>query len=858
MYIKKFLLFFLISNVFLFHKNINKNFQNNFNIQDNINLPSIFIRAPIVKEIKIEGLVYVPKEAVLAKLTIKEGEKLDAKKCSLIVRNIYNLGYFSDVVLEYEESDEYDNKITIYIKVKEKQKLADIIFNGNDHLSQETLEKKFNISKIHWIDQQNATVLCEKIKKLYAEKQYHKATIGYRIEPVDNDKTSFNVYFDIKEGVFGRVKTISFKGNKELSRHQIKEAIVSKEYWLLGFLDRGGVFRKEMVDFDRYQIESFYQSKGFFEAKVTDVKLDEDPESGMIDITFYISEGPLYRFGLINVPENKDIPYFQMRRLIGIDSGEIYSREKIKIAINELKMALGETGYMYANVNPKMKVDKEKNLINLDFVIEKGKPIYVRRINIKGNTKTHEEIIRREILFNEGELLTSKKLQLGKRSVETLGYFAPNTGVDWNLQTIDAFQADLDLIVQEAKTGRFYLNIGINSGSDAGRSLQMIEATQREPRWYDTLLTTSKIGLTIQDSNWSGKGLRYYVDGSYSNVDKSLSCGMSTNWLYDLPVSAGWNLSFRDVFYSDFKQSTTPPNEKNRGGNVQFGFRSHKLNMVLFALSTGIDTISYKEPVIPKLAFPENISYQLAYSEIVRRSFQPGAITWATFSISDDKRNHSIRASEGYQWLIDCKVAFPNQSIFMNNSNFGYIRTGFDGRWYTPLIKTFDVIFYLHGYGGIIFRMPGCNVPYKELFHVGGPQSVRGFLYGQIGPTLMGSSLGATKSFFVNAEIQCPINKTASMTGILFYDGGAAWDTIFNDTENPQLNGSDCLKDIFNYTPTEMLIRNNSLKYRHSVGVGIRLTSPMPIKIDWGFKIDRNKKAGEPLSEVHISMEGSY
>lgn len=247
---------------------------------------------------------------------------------------------------------------------------------------------------------------------------------------------------------------------------------------------------------------------------------------------------------------------------------------------------------------------------------------------------------------------------------------------------------------------------------------------------------------------------------------------------------------------------------------------------------------------------------------MVSRSFQPGTVTWINFAISNDKRNHPTRASQGYKWIIEAKLAIPNQTLFKNMSNFGYTRVGIEADWYTPLILDYNIVFHLHGYAGYIYKMPGCNIPYKELFHIGGPQNVRGFLYGQIGPMLMGSSLGATKSFFINTEIRCPITQFNGMMALAFYDGGAGWDTIYDDPSNKQNSNCNSLDNNFDnfffYNPNQILIRNNSFQYRHAVGIGIRLTQPMPIKIDWGFKLDRNKKLGESLSEVHIAMEGEY
>lgn len=811
-----------------------------------LSFPSVFALNPIVEEIDIIGLKTISKNTVLRKIGIKEGDKISADRAAFIVKNLYETGYFSHVSLRYE--DVVLGKIKLYIIVEEKMKVASFIFKGNSAVSQNAIEKKLSLPMIRSIDHYDMGRISATIKKMYAEKQYHNAIVTYEFQPLENN--SVNVVIDISEGIYGRIKKISFSGNNAMSRKQLKEVIGSREDWLLGFLDRGGVFKKELVEYDRFQIENFYQSNGFFEARVVDVTIDED-KTGDIAIMYRISEGPSYTTGAITYTTDLDIDDFTLKNLTKMKKGDVYSKEKLRIAIITIKAYLGECGFMFANVFPKQKINREKNIIDVEFVIEKGKTIFVRNINIKGNTKTAQNVVRRELLLNEGELLTTKKLEMSKLMIQNLGFFAPQVGVMWNLQTVDQYLCDLDLILQEAKTGRFFFNVGVNNGGDAGKYM----TSDARLAWYDSFLSASRVGITIQDSNWKGRGIRYFADGSYSHVDKSLSCGVSTKWLFDWPVSSGINFIYRTVDYEDFHQSTMTPKEKNRGANIQVGFRSHLLDMMLIGMSAGFDKISYENPIIPKAQFNDNPLYQYAFSEIVKRSFQSGTSVWTTVSFSDDKRNHPVFPTQGYQWIFDTKIAFPNTLGELSCDSFGFIKSGVDVHWYTPIIIEYNVVLHLHGYIGMIHRFAQCNIPYKELFHIGGQQTVRGFTFGQIGPTLLGSSLGASKAFFTNAEIQFPINRAASMNGVLFYDGGAAWDTIF---DNPTISKEHLLYSAIENASVNHLIKNNEINYRHSVGIGMRLTAPMPLRIDWAFKLDHNRRMGERPYEFHISMEGSY
>ncbi len=821
------------------------------------NLPFCLNSEKKIIKIGIHGLVKIPVEAIFGRLPFRIGDTLNPRKVSLIVRNLYYMGFFTDVKLYLKEVD--STSVELHIKVIEKKTLGKIIWTGNNNLSEETLEKQIQLQKIRWVDDFTVRVIIEKLKKYYREKQYNHIDITYEL--IELEDGCVDVKIIINEGICNKIQSISFKGNNQISRFELKPILVSKENWILGFLDRGGVYRKEMVDFDKYQIETFYRTRGFYKATVTNVQIQENEKNGMMNITFYINEGDLYKFEAPTFTNHTELSEKRIKKMMTIKEGDIYNQDKIRYITQNIKDALSDLGYMYSQVVPKIDVHPDSHTIRVEFIIEKGKPIYTKNIIIKGNTTTHENVIRREITFNEGEILSAKKMEESQQAIAGLGFFTPNTGVTWEIENFDKYQSNVSLIVEEAKTGRFYLNLSVNNGSDAGKNLQGLNQEQGD-RWYDTLLTVSRIGLTVQDSNWNGKGIRYFADVSYANMDRSLTCGMSTPWFFDYPISAGWNISFRNLIYNQFQQTTETPNEKNQSANIQFGYRCAPLSMTLFGVSAGMDNISYQNQIVPLIRFPDNPIYQSAYNQIVVRSFQPGTITWMSFALSNDKRNHPTRASQGYKWLLESKIALPNQTLFKNISNFGYIRVGAELDWYTPLIVEYDVILHLHGYAGYIYRMSQCNVPYKELFHIGGPQNVRGFLYGQIGPMLMGSSLGATKSFFVNAEIRCPITQLNGMMALVFYDGGAGWDTIYNDVPqismNPEASIENNIDAFFYYNPNQILIQNNSFQYRHAVGVGMRLSQPMPIKIDWGIKLDRNKRLGESLSEVHIAMEGEY
>ena len=268
-------------------------------------------------------------------------------------------------------------------------------------------------------------------------------------------------------------------------------------------------------------------------------------------------------------------------------------------------------------------------------------------------------------------------------------------------------------------------------------------------------------------------------------------------------------------------------------------------------------------------ALPKGVSIgeaEQAYGNILLREFKPGEYIWISANIDQDKRNHPVHTSRGQKLKIIAKVAIPsletkqssvilNDVLIPNQENpssplrfrlddpgltnpkgfkIGYAKFFMDYTWYTPLINEQDLVFKMHLFFGLATPLKGRSIPFNELFHIGGDTTVRGFTYGEIGPKFMGDTIGGKKAMYINSELIFPITSDLSMKGVVFYDGGSGWD-------NPYACGVP-----------QGLITNNGFDYRNSVGFGLRLLRPMPVRIDWGFKLD--PRTGEQESQVHFGM----
>jgi len=224
------------------------------------------------------------------------------------------------------------------------------------------------------------------------------------------------------------------------------------------------------------------------------------------------------------------------------------------------------------------------------------------------------------------------------------------------------------------------------------------------------------------------------------------------------------------------------------------------------------------------------------------KEFTPGEYIWVSANMEQDHRNHPIHTSRGQKWKVASRIAIPSFDKHRPDTipsdkvfhHIGYGKLFFDYIWFTPLINEQDLVFKLHCFFGVSTPFGGKTIPFNELFHIGGDTTVRGFSYGQIGPQFLGDTIGGTKAMVISTELIFPITEDLSMKAVVFYDGGAGWDNPYTCGINPEF------------------IENNSFDYRHAVGFGIRLLRPMPVRIDWGFKLDA--RPGENESQVHFGM----
>ena len=768
---------------------------------------------PLIRSIQVIGNSLVATSAIKTKIPFVIGDFFDAKKSSAIIRAVYRLGYFTNIQVATEPVK--DGGINLLIIVVEKERISGVTFEGNHNYAAEKLRKKLDLTRVRTMDERELSNIAEQISKAYREKNFHHVkVIGKLLPAADGSKEA---HFIVDEGLKTLVKKVRFKGNCTIPDQELRSRIFTREDWVFGMLDKSGTFHPDALLQDRYTIENLYQSNGFLAARVVDTQTDERCD-GTMDITFVIEEGELYTVRCVEAPGNDLLTEDQILARIPVMPGQLYSKDLIRTTMEHMRTLWGEFGYIYADVQPSIRPDEKTKCVDITFHTDLGNCVKVNRIDIVGNQKTIDKVIRREILFDEGQTLTKSLMDESKRRIQLLGYFDPKDGVNWRIIKKDDDEADLELIVKEVNTGRMAVQAGFG-----------IQPDSQSPTGGFS------IGGSINDSNFRGTGMRYGLSGNYAVASKAVDAFVSNDWLFDRPVSGSVNVFLRDSTYEDYKQTIEEPMEHTTGGNVTTGFRIERLGYASAGLGIGYEDIRYKTKNIAQLIYPNAPILQNALQLQVDRSFQAGSVLSLIGSLGQDLRNHPMYPTDGYNWIIDAKAGLPRPS-----SNLAFFKIGVNANWLTPIIAEYGLVFHVHGFAGLISPVRNKLIPYRELYHIGGPMSVRGFNYGEIGPQCLKSSIGGTRAFFVNIELQIPITADGNMRSWIFYDGGSSWDAPDADR-----------------IPHELL-QNNHFEYRHSVGFGFSVQSPQPIRVDWGFKLDRKKRRGESVSEVHFSSARSF
>ncbi len=794
-----------------------------------------------IHAIHVQGNHVISTPSILNRVPFKVGDVFNVNLTATLIKNLYKIGYFHQVKVYAELVDQ--DQVDLHIVVQEKPKVKEITFVGNKAIGEKDLKEELKVDTIPTLVQEELKALCNKIKKYYRKKNYHQAQVAAALTNTDDDRVS--VEFTIKEGKKSFLNRISFKGNKHYPSKKLKRTLISKEDWILGMIDHSGVYNPDMIEADKYMIEEAYKNHGFVNAKVTDVELIKDDHAQTYHIIFNIHEGDRYRIKEIDVHGNDIVSTQRIREVLPLFEGQIYSVENLRNAIENIRMLCGEHGYIFADVEPDLKIHEEDKTVTVGFNLDLKDQVYLNRLTIRGNKKTRDKVIRRQILLDEGELITNQKMEVSKACVGLLGYFDPKGGVNWKTTRIDDTHADLDLLINEVKTGNFAANLSFG-GSPTNRQ---------------TPQTGLNFSTSFGDKNFLGSGIAINSSIEISKKYRAGLVSLSNPWMFDRPIRGIMSGFIKSSEYDDqIDIAQDAPYERAVGGVVGLGYVAKLLGGIIVDGKVNFERITFENKVQARRAL--GAKDMIIAQVLLDKYFQSGNQISFISTMGQDKRNGIVFPTNGYQWNFLGQITIPgtfrstedetacNTSGQPISNKFNYFKTELDVSYYTPLINEHDLVLGVHGNIGVVHPFKCKDVPWKNLYHMGGPTNIRGYTYGQVGPTWKGDSLGASKAFFLNVEFIVPLSANLSTRGVIFYDGGAGWDTpYYQDFANAARAAGLCFDTDFS---------NNTFFYRHSVGIGVRIKSPTPLQVDFGIKLNPSKKFRKQLTEMHLSMEHSF
>ncbi|HEX3035541.1 MAG TPA: outer membrane protein assembly factor BamA [Thermodesulfobacteriota bacterium] len=691
----------------------------------------------VIAEVEIKGNRRIEAELIRTSIASKAGEPLSRETVREDIKRIYQLGFFEDVSAEVEKIPE---GLVLTYNVKEKPIVVDLRIRGNEEIKSDKILEVVEIREGRIIELQKVSRSADAVNKLYSSEGFIETEVDFSIEP--RAEGAVSVTFDITEGKKAYIKDVDFVGNENVKGEDIKKVIYSRPKWILTFITKRGLYRKEEIERDADRIRSLYLDKGYLDIKVGQPEVEYSEEKDGFIVTFRIEEGDQYKVGDIQFAGDLIETEEELKKLVELENGDVFSRGVLTNDITRLTTFYGDEGYAFANIEPQFQVDKEGLTADIRFNIEKGEKVYIRRIDIVGNRVTRDKVIRRELPIEEEELFSASKIQRIKPRVFRLGFFEENIEVATEPVPDAGDKIDVSVKVEEKSTGFFSVAGGFSS--------------------VETFIFAGQ----IQESNLFGYGKRLSLSAQIGGVTRLFILDyqdpyfLDTNFTLDI---LGFNT---DRQYRDFDRSSF-------GGSIGVGRR-----------------------------FIRNLSGRLSYRyESVDVEDVSGD---AEFLIEEEKRKISS-VGLNFIWDSRNNVIDPTKgnisraAVEFADSAFGgdtdFTRFTASTRFFFPFV--YNTVISLAGrYGLIDFRNVGDDLVISERFFLGGPDSLRGFEYRRVAPRVITDDgdfviIGGTQEVLFTAEYIFPILPQVGLKGVIFFDIG----NVFNDSEDLSFNPDDLRKD---------------------------------------------------------------
>ncbi|NDP42964.1 MAG: outer membrane protein assembly factor BamA [Aromatoleum sp.] len=660
----------------------------------------------VVKDIRVEGVQRTEAGTVFSYLPIKVGERVDDEKASQAVKALFATGFFRDVRLEVEDG-------VLLVVVQERPTISRVDFSGNKEFDTETLKKalkEIGLAEARIFDRSALDRAEQEMKRQYITRGRYAAKVTTTVTPQERNRVAIN--FTIEEGESAKIARINIVGAKAFSEKALQDEMTLTTPGWITWYTKNDQYSKQKLQADLEKVRSLYQNRGYLEFNVDSTQVSITPDKEDIFITVNITEGPQYKVSDVRLAGELIVPEAELAPLVQLRPGDTYSRDKLQASVKLISDRIGAEGYAFANVNAIPEVDKEKRTASFTIFIDSGRRVYVRKINIIGNVRTRDEIVRREMRQLESAWYDSARIDRSKVRIKRLGYF-DDVSIETPPVAGTTDQADIDVTVVERQTGSLNAGIGYSSADklvfNASVSQQNIFGSGNALiAGLNTSRSSRLISVAFTEPYWTVDGIARTIELYQRNIDPTgLAVSQYSSSTLGAAASFGVPISETDT--------------------INLGMRVEHTKLGLFDNS-------------PPL-----------YVDFVN---QFGGVTNSyilSSGWSRDTRDDILYPTRGRLQSVLVEVGLPFGDL-------AYYKANYLHQWFLPIYS--DLVLMLRGDFGYGDGIGGKPLPFFKAYYAGGVGSVRGYDTSSLGPQdIYGNVIGGKRKIVANAEFFYPILK---------------------------------------------------------------------------------------------------
>ena len=692
----------------------------------------------VIEDIRVQGLRRLSPGTVFNALPVKIGDEFDESRSGDAIRTLFKTGLFRDVRIER------DGDVLIVI-VSERETLSQISITGNSDIKTEdllTALKPIGFAEGEVFDRSILDRVEQELRRQYFSQGKYGVEIKSLVESLGGNRVAVGI--TIKEGRAAKIKSINVVGNKAYDDDDLVKQFELTTPTLISFFTKSDQYSKQKLAGDLESLRSYYLDRGYINFSIDSTQVAITPDKSEVYITVNVSEGDRYTLASAKLAGDLIIPADDLFPLVATKRGDIFSRKAVTQTSTNLSDRLGDEGYAFANVNPVPEIDNAGKTVALTYFIDPGKRAYVRRINFTGNTKTRDEVLRREMRQLEGGWFSTSKVNRSKARLQKLGYFE-EVNVETPAVPDTPDQVDTNFAVTERPSGNLLFGLGFSQNQG--------------------LILNASI---VQD-NFLGSGNRVNFTFNNSEVNRVFALGYTNPYFTIDGISQGFDLSYRDTNTSRGTSNITRFDSKVFTGGVHFGIPVSEFNFLNLGMSYEKTKIDTDCPDVTAVEICDFVADNGEDFDKIR----------VTGSFAYDTRNKALLPDRGTFQRFRTQVAVPGAEL-------QYYKVDYDTRWFYPLAE--DYVLALQGqvgYGDGYGDTPG--LPFFENFYAGGPRTVRGYEENTLGPDdSRGRALGGNFLLVGNADVILPVPFLQDLESVrvtAFVDAG----NVYGEDENIDL-----------------------------------------------------------------------